>query len=100
MVVGGRRWCRIGDGTGLWTVDGFEEGGKEGASSHRTNHAGITASRLDSTCRATGNSMPTVNADLSEAPRFHQPIPRLRFPASDRGSRLFCPRKRSTIDRR
>lgn len=33
---------------------------KEGALAHRTNHAGITASRLDSTCRAAGNSMPKV----------------------------------------
>lgn len=30
VVAGGRRWCRIGDGTGL-PVDGFEDGGKEGA---------------------------------------------------------------------
>ena len=64
-MVGGRRWwCRIGDGGThtdwwRWRMD-LRTVRKEGALAHRTNHAGITASRLDSTCRAAGNSMPKV----------------------------------------
>ena len=64
-MVGGRRWwCRIGDGGThtdwwRWRMD-LRTVRKEGALAHRTNHAGITASRLDSTCRAAGNSMSKV----------------------------------------
>lgn len=48
-----------------------KEGGRRGRGgryelSHHTNHVGITTSGLDSTCRATGNSIPLPgNTDLS-----------------------------------
>lgn len=43
-----------------------EEGGGRYELSHHTNHVGITTSGLDSTCRATGNSIPLPdNTDLS-----------------------------------
>lgn len=43
-----------------------KRGGGRYELSHHTNHVGITTSGLDSTCRATGNSIPLPdNADLS-----------------------------------
>lgn len=42
------------------------KGGGRYELSHHTNHVGITTSGLDSTCRATGNSIPFPdNTDLS-----------------------------------
>lgn len=57
----------IGGRAGRMASGGGEGRGGAGVT-HHTNHVGITASGLDSTCRATGNSILCAdNADLSEA---------------------------------